>query len=811
MIKFSEQIYSVRWGLGIFIYFLSAALLFELHSQALSSYYTKGKEWQETIALSIKFYHKEKNQIEKILGNKDIIDFGEWYLSGPFPGKPEDLFKAKFGPEYNSGLKQEYIGGQKWTSHPEWTDGLPHWFEGEAAEVNYVQRFIQSSRDMEILAYVSSDDGLHFWMNDELIFKNDADRGLEPNQEYIPIKIKKGLNKVLIKINNLGGRQGFFFSLFPSDDIYMIEMEKIWQQLLIDYADDRSSFQIEREKKDGIWDGQVKYFDENKIVENYLDKIKRISLIEGYSENYLNSVQGGIDLDVIRKLYYLACKFDNILYLDDAHDKTDSNWNEYKIKFQSQAAKVASLLIQSEYGKEKLILASKKLDSLYDNIPLRLPSGLPSNDRFGAYYTSLKYDLEWDKHWRIGDHADIVVDFANVGYKFVFWRGTSYIPCWVTESGVWYTNEFVERRGFHSENTQGCVEPMSDKQCRYSHVRIIENTDARVVIHWRYAPIDVNYQHPFTDPNTGWSDWVDELYTIYPSGIGVRKITLQTNRPDLWTEFQEAIVINQPGTMPEDNIESGAISLANMNGQSKTYYWTEEGAPEFDFGPEYASIFKVNLKSSQSPFALVTPPNENGLITSYLGHAPNSNFHFWDHWPVSQDASDGRVALSAARPSHSSLGHIGLPGMADTEWLPFKLEDKKVTKIMLHGMTDKAVENLVPLGKSWLSPPELTLIGPGYISQGYDPSQAAYLISKSSSDNLNPLSLSINANKNSPLINPAFVITNWSKTDTVVKMNGNTLKKSIDYQIGYDKTFNGNNMIIWLEIESDTIINLRIE
>ena len=110
-----------------------------------------------------------------------------------------------------------------------------------------------------------------------------------------------------------------------------------------------------------------------------------------------------------------------------------------------------------------------------------------------------------------------------------------------------------------------------------------------------------------------------------------------------------------------------------------------------------------------------------------------------------------------------------------------------------------------------MSPPELTLIGPGYISQGYDPSQAAYIISKSSSDNLNPLSLSIDANKNSPLINPAFVITNWSKTDTVVKMNGNTLKKSIDYQIGYDKTFNGNNMIIWLEIESDSIINLRIE
>ena len=33
----------------------------------------------------------------------------------------------------------------------------------------------------------------------------------------------------------------------------------------------------------------------------------------------------------------------------------------------------------------------------------------------------------------------------------------------------------------------GDFEPMSDKQDRYSHVRIVENNDARTVIHWRYA------------------------------------------------------------------------------------------------------------------------------------------------------------------------------------------------------------------------------------------------------------------------------------------------------------------------------------
>ena len=32
---------------------------------------------------------------------------------------------------------------------------------------------------------------------------------------------------------------------------------------------------------------------------------------------------------------------------------------------------------------------------------------------------------------------------------------------------------------------------MSDKECYTNHVRIIGNTDARVVVHWRYTLVDV--------------------------------------------------------------------------------------------------------------------------------------------------------------------------------------------------------------------------------------------------------------------------------------------------------------------------------
>jgi hypothetical protein len=441
----------------------------------------------------------------------------------------------------------------------------------------------------------------------------------------------------------------------------------------------------------------------------------------------------------------------------------------------------------------------------------KLPSGPAGPGPFGAYYTKLKYSPEWDKSWRVGEDADVVVRFDNGGHKFVFWRGTSYIPCWVTDTGVWYTNEFVERRGHHSPNTEGCVEPMSDKQCRFSHVRIIESSDARVVVHWRYAPVDVRYNHPFIDPLTGWGDWVDEYYTIYPNAVGVRKITVRTTRPDLWTEFQESIVVNQPGTMPDDNIELGAVSLANMKGESKTYYWTKDGGPEFDGKPARANILKINLKGSLKPFALVAPPEEDGiLITSYEGHGRGSHFNFWDHWPVSQTASDGRMAKSAANPSHSSLCHIGLPGNATVEWKPYAKGEKSQTKIMLHGMTDKAVAELVPLAKSWLKPAELKRAGGAYKSEGYDPTQLAYVLVCKNPGKGSEIKFELAASEESPVVNPAFMIKGWGGAGASLEINGSKATQGKDFRTGHSRTAGGTDLIVWIRIESTKPIKVGL-
>jgi hypothetical protein len=127
----------------------------------------------------------------------------------------------------------------------------------------------------------------------------------------------------------------------------------------------------------------------------------------------------------------------------------------------------------------------------------KLPAGAGGKGKFGAYYTRLEYYDAWDRRWRVGNHPDVVVRFEDEDYRFVFWRGTNYIPCWVSAEGIWYTNEFNETWG---NGATGCAEPMSDKHCAYSHVRIIESSEARCVIHWRYALVDVLGVRPRKDP-----------------------------------------------------------------------------------------------------------------------------------------------------------------------------------------------------------------------------------------------------------------------------------------------------------------------
>jgi hypothetical protein len=467
--------------------------------------------------------------------------------------------------------------------------------------------------------------------------------------------------------------------------------------------------------------------------------------------------------------------------------------------------------------------------------PPLLPSGPKGPGRFGAYYTRLRYDEEWENPWRVGDAADIVVRFDESPNRLIFWRGTSYIPAWVTENGIWYTNEFYETQHQAMETS---AEPMADKQTRFSQPRILESNDARVVVLWRYAPVSVNYDLVNVDALTGWGDWVEETYTVYPDGTCVRKIRVWSSNPRVrpaegkglenFRQYHEAIIINPPGTRPEDNINAEALTLANMKGETRTYSWAREApgyAADFDretltllhrisdqdtaahkwlTRPKGGNILRVNLKAKFSPYVVVDP--RNVAIDCYAGEIirERSIFPWWNHWPVSQQIrSNGRWAVAPDRVSHSSLAHI-------QSWRPYEETDDGVTMLMLNGLTEKSAAALLPLAKSWLSPPRLDIAGDGFTDGGYDPTQRAFVLSRRAKSATSVLSVLFRASEGSPVVNPVLLVRGWGPSTPRIEIDGRTAPLGPDVRAGHIYGLEGDDLVLWIRKESASPVRVVI-
>lgn len=435
-----------------------------------------------------------------------------------------------------------------------------------------------------------------------------------------------------------------------------------------------------------------------------------------------------------------------------------------------------------------------------------LPSGPAGAGRFGAYNTTLKYQDTWDANRRFGPDSDVVVRFDESPMRLVFWQGTSYVPTWVTENGKWYTDEWVE--AYESCPDLADCEPISDKQNRYSHVSVLESNDARAVVHWRYALNEgANYKGAHTDPLTGWFDWVDEYWTVYPDGVAVRKQVVWTTDTSKPFEFQETIIIDAPGQRPEDTLNLDALSIGNLKGQTATYTWeskdpgsfTQSRGPGRIDKPENPNIQIVNLKSTWKPFQIVSPKNSS--FDTY--NAPSYfTFPCWNHWPVAEIASSNRPCVATDRPSHTSLSHI--------YWDTYEKTDHTVTKLLLNGLTTKPAADLVPLAKSWLSPPKLDVSGQGFVSEGYDPAQRAFVVTREGPPKVGPLELMIHASNESPAINPTIVIKNWSEKRPQLHINGKAIPWSKDLRCGLVERLEGTDLIVWIRKEAATPLTIGL-
>jgi len=452
-----------------------------------------------------------------------------------------------------------------------------------------------------------------------------------------------------------------------------------------------------------------------------------------------------------------------------------------EIKIYDRAlTKYEILSVYNEHSPKKLAPGESILLSMPD-IPERHFPTVPDTDRFGAYYTKLKYYEQWDALWRVSDYIDVVVQFDEHPIKVVYWRGSRYSPCWVSENGKWMADQSREEGGGGIEGAQGCCEHMSDAQCRHSRVRLIEDSDARVVVHWRYALIDTLYRQTGVDPLTGWGLWGDEIYTIYPDGVGIRNVLPGRGG------WQETIFFNEPGTTPEDNVELEAITLVNLEGESKIYSW-ENGYPKLDL--EKPVIQMTNFKSQYRPFMIFR--TGSGMKTFNVEVRPEySHFPWWNHWPVAQVASDGRHAQAADRAAHSSL-----------VW------GRPIGGAAIYGMTNKPAVSLVPLARSWNHPPELVVKKGGFTGGDYDYKQRAYLINCEKQGGLFQFKLA--GSEASPIVNPALVIKGWGKADARLKVNGKKVNRGSTFRFGHRDNLDGIDLIVWLKYESTKPVQIEL-
>jgi hypothetical protein len=256
-----------------------------------------------------------------------------------------------------------------------------------------------------------------------------------------------------------------------------------------------------------------------------------------------------------------------------------------------------------------------------------------------------------------------------------------------------------------------------------------------------------------------------------------------------------------------------------MAGDVKKYSWHDEDLKVEMPEPKGANISFVHLKSKYRPFIILSPDPvktvegtwdspffktyASKMARGYRQDPAPSVYGWWDHWPVAQVPGDGRWVIIPDRPSHFNLTTF-------VQWKDYEYTEKTRTRILLQGMTDKKADKLVPLAKSWLQAPKMTMSSDAYKGGLYDQSERAYLIEKMSLDHFTPCTFVVEASEDSPLLNPAIIIKNWGSQLSTLSINGETKMHGNDFRQGIRKGPFGEDLILWIRWDSQKPVKIVV-
>jgi len=97
----------------------------------------------------------------------------------------------------------------------------------QAHAVAYAFATVTSPADQEMVIYLGSDDGVKLWVNQEPVHENRIDRGLAVDSDEVRVRLVKGINRVLVKVDQGFGAWGFSLRFLDEGDTLVYGLEGV--------------------------------------------------------------------------------------------------------------------------------------------------------------------------------------------------------------------------------------------------------------------------------------------------------------------------------------------------------------------------------------------------------------------------------------------------------------------------------------------------------------------------------------------------------------------------------------------------------
>ena len=75
--------------------------------------------------------------------------------------------------------------------------------------ITYAWAQIEMPEERQAVLGIGSDDGVKVWLNGELVHEYWVCRGVGIDNDRVPVTFKKGMNQLVLKVQNQGGPWGF--------------------------------------------------------------------------------------------------------------------------------------------------------------------------------------------------------------------------------------------------------------------------------------------------------------------------------------------------------------------------------------------------------------------------------------------------------------------------------------------------------------------------------------------------------------------------------------------------------------------------